>query len=255
MRGPDRIERRGARGHNGTVRRFLVALIVVAALVVAADFAGRFYAQQRTAGTVSDHLPQHADTEVRIHGWSFLVQAARGTYSHVTIDNSDLDIGPLSEVDTTVDLHDAELSLSDAMAGDLTDFTAGDATLTARIPAEAMVAALDRPGLTFSHQSGNTAQVRTTVAVHGRTYPVTLAVHLSIADDALQLSATPVATAGIDLPQQVLDQVAGQVSTSISLKAVPFPLESATVAMSGDEVVVTASATDISGAQLHLTKS
>ena len=89
------------------MRRLLVALLVLAVVLVDADVGGRVYSEDRADAALAQHLPGPADPAVSIHGFSLLLQALPGRYSHVTISSNDLGTGPLQHVAAVADLYDA----------------------------------------------------------------------------------------------------------------------------------------------------
>jgi len=67
------------------VRKFLVTLVVLAALLVAADFGARVYAESQTAAAVQAQLGTATAPDVSIEGFPFLYHAVRGEYPQVII--------------------------------------------------------------------------------------------------------------------------------------------------------------------------
>ena len=90
-------------------------LVVLVALVVAADRIGVVVAQRAVASQVEKEFSERPD--VSIEGFPFLTQALGGRYSSVRVSGRDLSAGGerLSEFDAT--LSGLELPLSDALSG------------------------------------------------------------------------------------------------------------------------------------------
>lgn len=234
------------------MRKLIATLVVLALLLVGADVAGRLIAQQKASEALGTQLDAQAtaDPTVGIHGFSFLIQAVQGQYSHITIDGGDLTLGPVHGATLHADLYGVHFPLSDAFSGTLDRMTADRATMRAVIPGSSLADALQQPGLTFTKGSDGTLRVHTTVAVQGRTFPVTMDVAVSVTDNALDLAARPVKAAGVTIPDQVAAGLQHSLTRRIPLTALPFPLDSATVTTADGDLVVGASATDLDARQL-----
>lgn len=235
------------------MRKLIATVVVLALLAVGADIAGRLIAQQKASEALATHLDANTDPSVGIHGFSFLLQAVQGSYSHITIDADRLTLGPIDGATLHADLYDVHFPLSDAFSGTLAHLTAERAKLRAVIPGSELGKALQEPGLTLTEAGDGLVRIHTTVAVAGRTFPVTVDVAVSVTDNKLKLAARPVAAAGVTIPAQVSAGLQDRLTTTIPLTALPFPLESATATASDGNLVVGATATHIDAAQLGVT--
>jgi hypothetical protein len=227
------------------MRKLIAALVVLALLVVGADIAGRLIAQQQASQALGSELPTATDPAVHIGGFSFLAQAVTGDYSHLTITADGLALGPVHGASMRADLYDVSFPLSDALSGSLDRLSAARARLNATIPGGALASALDQPGLTMTPGGAGVVRMHTTIAVAGRTFPVTVDVAVSVRDDALHLTAHPVQVAGVSIPDGVAGALQQRLTDTIPLSALPFPLESASVAASDGNLLVDAAATDV----------
>jgi hypothetical protein len=235
------------------VRKLIAALVVLVLLLVGADIAGRLIAQQKAEHALAARLDSQSEPTVRIHGFSFLWQAVRGDYSHVTATSNGLTLGPISKVDAQVDLYDARLPFSDALSGTMDHLTAQRADLRAVIPGEQLAALLQQPGMTFDPASDGMIRVHTTVAVAGRTFPITIDVDISVTHNNLTLAARPISAAGAQIPGELADSLQKQLTVSVPLTALPFPLDSADITAQNGNLVLTATATDVDARQLKWT--
>ena len=77
------------------MRKLLITLVVLAVLLVAADFGLRAYAESRTADAVQTELGTSARPDVSIEGFPFLVNAVRGEYPQVVVTAANIDNGLL----------------------------------------------------------------------------------------------------------------------------------------------------------------
>jgi hypothetical protein len=97
------------------MRKLVIALVVLVGLVVVADLVVRNVAEARLADQIDQHEGVQG-TAVEIHGFSFLLQAARGTFDEVEVSFPTLQTSRGSGVDLQVD--DVDLTLSDLKVSD-----------------------------------------------------------------------------------------------------------------------------------------
>ena len=86
------------------MRKFLITLIVLAVLLVAADFGARAYAESQTATAVQQELGTTAVPDVSIEGFPFLFHAVRGEYPQVIITATNIDNGLLPGIRAQLNL-------------------------------------------------------------------------------------------------------------------------------------------------------
>ena len=68
------------------MRRLLIVLVVLAALLVVADRVGVVVAENRLAGQIQQQLVLDSKPDVSIHGIPFLTQAIRGRYKDIRVE-------------------------------------------------------------------------------------------------------------------------------------------------------------------------
>jgi hypothetical protein len=226
------------------VRKLLITLVVLAVLLVAADFGGRAYAEHRAAGAVQTELGLTQAPDVSIEGFPFLWHAVQGSYPEVIITASDVDDDVLPGTRARVDLTTVTLPLRDAIAGDTSHLAAQATSLQVIVPLSSLQAALPRQEVTLSAGPNGTLQVSATVSVAGVSFPVTGTAKLSAANDALTLSVESLSAAGVDLTslaQSAAAALASNLTTTVPLRGLPFTVTSGDVQVSGSDVVITVS--------------
>lgn len=232
------------------MRKWLVALLVVVVVLVGADIGGRAYAQRQAERAIAQHLSARADPAVRIHGFSFLLQALTGRYSHVSIGSSHVALGAMADVAAQVDLLGIDYPLRDAIDGTTTDMTIGRAQLRLIVPAAVLASLLGVPDLTLSAAGGSAMTLRTTVSVAGEPVPVTADVAVGVTGRTLRVAAAPVAAAGTALPSALVAELRRRLTTEVAIPQLPFGVTSATAAATDGNLVISASATDLAASQL-----
>ncbi len=133
------------------LRRLVVVVVVLAGLLVAVDRVGAYAASQAAAHKIRDQGTGTAN--VRILGFPFLTQVARGDLSTVTISERALSGNGLTFRTIYITAHGTHVSLSDAVRGRVSsvpiDRVDGTAVLTYASLSASILRALD-VGSTFT---------------------------------------------------------------------------------------------------------
>ncbi len=223
------------------MRKFLITLVVLAVLLVAADFGARAYAEYRAASAIQTELGLAQSPDVSIEGFPFLWHAVQGSYPQVIISAGNVS-GQLPGTQARVTLTTVAMPLRDAAAGDTSHLTAQATNLQVVIPISSLQAALPRQDVTLSAGPNGTLQAGATLTVLGVTIPVTGSARLSVANDALTLTVDNLSASGIDLTraaQQAASALASGLTTTIPLAGLPFTVTSGDVQATGSDVVIT----------------
>lgn len=220
-------------------------LFILVLLLVGADIAGRVVAQNEAATAISRQsgTATIGRTTVAIRGFSFLAQAIPGRYQHITLTASDVVVGPVVGIAATIELYDVRFPLSDALKGNTGTLLAGRATLRGVLASSAVTSAIPRSGAVISAGADGAIVVAAPVSIGGRTIPVTADLLPSFSAGVLRLNAMNVRAAGISLPD--VDAITQDLSVTLPLDKLPFPVEGATVQASGPDLVLTATAYNV----------
>ena len=224
------------------MRKLLALLVILVVLVVGADVAGRVIAQNEAATRISRQSGSATigPTTVSIRGFSFLALAIPGHYQDITLQASDVTVGPVTGIAATIELYDVRFPLSDALRGNTGSLVAGRATLRGELATSAVTAAIPLPGAAISGGPDGSIEVSAPVAVAGRSIPVTADLLPSFAAGVLRLDAMNLRAAGIDLPD--VDSIAQHLSVTLPLDKLPFAVDGATLTASGSTLVLSATA-------------
>lgn len=101
------------------MRKLLVTVLVLAGLLLAADFGAAAAAEYKISQQLRSEFNLSRDPAVRIHGFPFLTQALSGHYSHIEVQATGLPVGPLTDVAVAASLYDVEAPLDELMSGSL----------------------------------------------------------------------------------------------------------------------------------------
>ena len=224
------------------VRKLVITVIILLALLVAADFGARAYAESRTADAIKAEVGTDVTPDVSIEGFPFLWHAVQGSYPQVVISATTTSADSIPGVRAVAELETVNLPLRDALAGSAANLTAQSANVRALIPLDSLAAALGRPDLTLSAGPDGGIVAAATLDVLGESIPVTGAATVSITNGRLMLTVEHLSAAGIDVTpvaSAAADVLAGQLSTSLSLAGLPFAITDAVAAVRGTDLVLT----------------
>ncbi|MCY7341303.1 MAG: DUF2993 domain-containing protein [Pseudonocardia sp.] len=93
------------------MRRLVIGLLVLAGLLVTADFGAAALAESAVSRQMREQLALPDDPSVRINGFPFLTQALAGRYSSIDIDAERITVGDLREVQINARLDDVAAPL------------------------------------------------------------------------------------------------------------------------------------------------
>jgi LmeA-like phospholipid-binding len=94
------------------VRRLIIVLLVLAAVLVAADFGAAALAESAVSRQMRTQLGLVDDPSVRVNGFPFLTQAVSGRYPSIDVDATRIPYGTFKELEITAQLHDVTAPLA-----------------------------------------------------------------------------------------------------------------------------------------------
>jgi hypothetical protein len=101
------------------MRKLVIAVLVIVALAVAADFGAAAAAEYAVAKQLRQQLELASDPSVRINGFPFLTQALAGRYTAIDVRASGVSVDPLHDLGVEATLHDVDAPLSQVTSGTL----------------------------------------------------------------------------------------------------------------------------------------
>jgi hypothetical protein len=106
------------RRRSRTVRRLVIALAVLLGLLVVADFAAAAIFEHQVSKRAREHFGLRDDPEVRVGGFSFLLQAISGEYDQITVDAKGVPVkDTLRDAQLHADLKHVTAPLGDLLSG------------------------------------------------------------------------------------------------------------------------------------------
>lgn len=224
------------------MRKLLLFLVIVVVLAVGIDIGGRALAESRAGEAIASKTGGVAPS-VDIHGLSFLVQALPGHYSHITLISNDIVVGPITGISATVDLYTVDFPLSDALKGDTKGLKAGQVELTGQIAASKILALLPQSGVQIRAGANGAIRISTTVSIAGQQIPITADLISSFTSGSLHLDAENVSAAGVTIPD--VGGLTKELSLALPMDQLPFTVQAAELTASGSDLVLTATANNV----------
>jgi hypothetical protein len=118
MANPNTPVRAPGRRRSKTIRRLVIALVVLLGLLVAADFITAAIFEHEVSKRARAKFNLNDDPAVRVGGFSFLLQALSGTYDHVTVDAKGVPVrDTLKDVEVHADLFGVRAPLGELISG------------------------------------------------------------------------------------------------------------------------------------------
>jgi len=224
------------------VRTLLVVLVLLVGLAVLVDRVGVGIAEDRVARLVAERGQLAGQPDVRIEGFPFLTQAVAGRYEDVRISLTADDLAQPEGTRADVSLRGVEVPLSDVLSGSVQEVPVerveGTATLSYELLSEEL-----GPGTTLTW-AGDQLRVEHTVEVAGVTVPLTATGTVRLDGDELVIDVDDATSAGVDVPDFVVDRASDLLDLRYGIPELPFGLEVTGVAPTADGVDVAVEATD-----------
>jgi len=219
-------------------RVVLVAAIVLAALLVAADRIGLLVAERAAADTLqqSQHLQRRPD--VSIGGFPFLTQLATGTFDsiHVTADD-------LTVADGNTQLLVAKLDVTLQHVHVSRDFRSARSESSTAVALVRYSDLSHTLGTQVSYAGAGRIGASAAVGVvPGVTVPAAATAAIRVQGDALVFQDVQVSLAGQAVPPGLSSYFTGLFGNAISLRGLPFGVRVHSVTAAADGVTVTLTA-------------
>lgn len=234
------------------LRRVLIILVVLAALVALGDRVANAVAERRIAtevaataadnGAYSDQRP-----EVTIHGWPFLTQAWSGEFEQIDITLKDVGAEGLVFPSLEMAAHSVEADWRELSDGG--DAIAGTLDVSGSISVDSIEALLaEQTGYDLSIDEDGNATVTTTEELGGVSVDLQASGKIAVGDGELSFTPDAVESLTSGLPasvQPLIDSFASELTSTVTLPELPYGIQLVELAFEGDRVVISGSAEDV----------
>jgi hypothetical protein len=226
------------------MRRLLIVLVVLAAVLVVADRVGVVVAQNALAGQIQQQIDLDREPDVSIRGVPFLTQAVGGTYKDTRVELPDVDAGDVQDVAVAARLQGAHVSLSDAVRGNVDRIPVDRISGTLSIPYDQLARASRIPALRIT-RDGDSLRLSGSVRVLGRTVDAEAVGRVEVDGGRIAINAEQAEVAGIPVPQAVLDEAARLLSFRMQPRDLPLDLRITAVRLADSGLLVDAVSDDV----------
>jgi hypothetical protein len=222
----------------------VVLVVLVGAILVAADRVAVAVAQDRVATKLADQRPFSGKPSVSIHGFPFLTQAAGGTYHDIELTGPGEPVAGMVGAHVNVQLHGAHIPLS-AVRTHVDTVPVDRVVVTITLPLSELARVAGVPNLKLSSKNGDlVAQAPVSLPGLGS---ITLSgtVHLDVTSSGLDGTLSNVHALGGALPGSVNDAAKQALHLHVALPNLGFGSVAATARASGANIVFTGSARNV----------
>ncbi len=232
--------------------KLAVFLAILVALFLAADRIAVRVAEHRIAGIVQTDAHLARRPHVSIHGFPFLLQAARGRYPRIDVRASDVFAAdPAAAADGSLaqlSFRGVRLPLSKALSGHVDRVFVDRVAGTVEIPFSDIAAAAPVAGLSIGPVAGRSDALALGESVDIAGAPAEFEAVAKVALAAGRLAVTPETVRGPDgeaASGSVLAAVRANASFTVRVPALPGGVSLSGVSVDGAGVVVTVSGTRV----------
>jgi hypothetical protein len=226
------------------MRRLLIVLVVLAAVLVVADRVGVIVAENALAGQIQQQIDLDGKPDVSIRGIPFLTQAVGGTYKDIRVQLPDVDAGDVQDVAVAARLQGAHVPLSDAVRGNVDQIPVNRISGTLSIPYDQLARASRIPALRIT-RDGDSLRLSGSVQVLGRTVDAEAVGRVEVDGGRIAINAEQAEVAGVPVPPAALDAAARLLSFRVSPSNLPLSLRITSVDIGDDALLVSAVSDDV----------
>ncbi|MBO0684991.1 MAG: DUF2993 domain-containing protein [Candidatus Dormibacteraeota bacterium] len=224
------------------MRKLFVFVVVVGALLVAADRVASYEAGQMISQQLAAAYQFSQQPTVQVQGVPFLTQWSSGKYQEIDVQVPTVTTSNVSVDNLSAQLHAVTTSSFVTKSADLAGATVGQVNVQGVIPFSSVPVP---QGFQVSAQ-GNQLKVSGTASSGGFSAPVTATVNVGAQDGKLQLTVDQVDLPGslsaLGLASQVKAQVNQQLQSAASSFQLPMGVRLESAAVTGDGLQVSAGA-------------
>jgi hypothetical protein len=205
------------------VRRIVIALVVLAALLVLADRVGVVLAERALADQIRTELDLQQTPDVSIRGVPFLTQAIRGRYQEVRVRLPDVDSGPLQNIGVNARLLGVHAPLGDVLRRQVDEVPVDRITGDLTVGYADLARASGISGLRITRER-DALRLSGSVQVLGRPVDASAVGRVEVVGNDIAITAERAEIAGVEVPQSALDAAARLLSFRVSPRGLPLSL-------------------------------
>ena len=220
------------------MRRLVLVLLILLAVLVAADRITLRLAEQAVATQARQGAGLTSTPTVKVHGFPFLTQALRGRYGRIEVAAQDLDHGGVRVSRLTATLYGARIPLGEALAGGVTTIPVAGLDATAIVTFADLAHRSRVVGLTIVPE-GDLVRVTGRVTVLRQTVQVSALSSVSLRTGRIAVTARSVRVLGQSTPGLV-NALAGALDLLVPIGDLPFDLHLTGLRVTPEGLLLTA---------------
>ncbi|MCH7229338.1 DUF2993 domain-containing protein [Glycomyces sp. L485] len=235
------------------LRRILVPLVIVVALVALGDRIANAMAERRVATEVADTAAEHGAysdhrPDVTIHGWPFLTQAWSGEFEQIDIEMREVGAEGLTFPSLDMVAHDVDADWREIADG-TSEITAARVDVSGTVSVESLETLLrERTGYDMTVNDDGTASVTAVAEAAGFEIEVEGTGAIELGEGAIRFSPDIVEALTESLPpgsDAFVERVRDEMSTVIDLPELPWGIQLTEIAIAEGNVEISGSAPDV----------
>lgn len=225
------------------MRRIVIALVVLAALLVIADRVGVVLAERALADQIRTELDLQQTPEVSIRGVPFLTQAIAGRYQEVRVGMPDVDSGPLQNIGVDARLLGVHAPLGEVLRRQVDEVPVDRITGDLTVGYADLARASGISALRITRE-GDALRLSGSVPVLGRQVDASAVGRVEVVGNDIAINAERAEIAGVEVPRTALDVAARLLSFRVSPRGLPLSLRITGVRTGDRSLEVTAESDD-----------
>lgn len=225
------------------MRRLLVVLLVLFALVAFADRVGAAVAGRAVAAQLQSSGSLSVRPEVEVRGIPFLTQAVAGRYEDVRVRATDVPVGETTVRELTAMLSGVRAPLEQAISGSLPEVRVDQVQAQALLSYEALSLRSGERALTLSAE-GERVRVRGSVRVGGVSLEAEALSAVELRGDVLVITAQELKVGDERVDRAIERALQGRLDLRVPVSGLPYGLRLTDVRIDPDGIRLQASARD-----------
>jgi hypothetical protein len=234
------------------LRRLLITLVIVAAVVALGDRVANALVERRIATEVANTAADHGAysdqrPDVTIHGWPFLTQAWTGEFEQIDITLQDVGSGGLEFPSLDLVAHDVHADWRELSDGG--DAVASTLDVEGSVSVDSIEALLaEKTGFDLEIGEDGTAKLQGSRELGGIEVELEATGQIVIDANTLQFTPDAIESLTTNLPpavQPLIQGAASEFASSVELPELPYGIQLVEVAFEGDVVTVSGTAEDV----------
>ena len=223
------------------MRRLLIVLLVLAALLVVTDRVAEHVAARELATQLSGQIGSRPTVE--LGGFPFLTQAVAGRYDEVRVHAAQVERSGVSLTGVSAALAGVQVPLGDVVRGDVDAVPVRRLTLTAVLP-YAELARLAGNGLTLTPDPQG-VRVSGTLRVLGQDVSASAVSSLTLKGDEVEVRAGDLEVAGVRATGALARALSGRLDFDVRLPTLPYDIRLSAVQPGPAGIAVSGTASDV----------